>query len=121
MNNPKPHWRKSVRMDMLELAMHIHRRKKGFTPVVWALLFEWARAGWHAMNELTFPRVLDACCGSRMMWFDRQHPDALYCDRRHEQHTLCDGRSLRIEPDQVLDFRALPFAGHCFGSHRQVL
>ena len=23
-------------------------------------------------------RVLDPCCGSRMLWFDKQHPDALF-------------------------------------------
>lgn len=59
-------------------------------------------------------RVLDPCSGSRMMWFDRQHPDVIYGDKRHEQHTLCDGRTLRIEPDAVMDFRALPFADETF-------
>lgn len=39
-------------------------------------------------------RVLDPCCGSRMMWFDRQHPDAVFGDKRTEQHVLCDGRTL---------------------------
>lgn len=58
---------------------------------------------------LPLPRVLDPCCGSRMWWFDRQHPDAIYGDQREEQHILCDGRTLRIEPDVLLDFRSLPF------------
>lgn len=26
--------------------------------------------------------VLDACCGSRMFWFDRHHPDVVFMDRR---------------------------------------
>lgn len=55
------------------------------------------------------PLVLDPCCGSRMWWFDKAHPHAVYGDQRQEQHTLCDGRTLRIEPDQRMDFRALPF------------
>jgi SAM-dependent methyltransferase len=59
-------------------------------------------------------RVLDPCCGSRMMWFDKRHPDALFGDKRHEQHTLCDGRTLRIEPDMLMDFTALPFADGSF-------
>lgn len=59
-------------------------------------------------------RVLDPCCGSRMMWFNKQHPEALYGDKRHEQHTLCDGRTLRIEPDMLMDFTALPFADGSF-------
>lgn len=59
-------------------------------------------------------RVLDPCCGSRMMWFDRQHPDAIYGDKRSETHTLCDGRTLRIEPDTIMDFRALPLPDGAF-------
>ena len=35
--------------------------------------------------------ILDACCGSRMFWFDRRHPDVVFMDRREETHTLCDG------------------------------
>lgn len=60
------------------------------------------------------PRVLDPCCGSRMMWFDRQHPDAVFGDKRRESHVLCDGRQLHIEPDSLMDFRALPFADGSF-------
>lgn len=54
-------------------------------------------------------RVLDPCCGSRMFWFDRQNPDVVFGDKRTEQHVLCDGRTLRIEPDMTLDFTDLPF------------
>lgn len=60
------------------------------------------------------PRVLDPCCGSRMMWFDRQHPDAVFGDKRRESHVLCDGRQLHIQPDTVMDFLALPFADGSF-------
>lgn len=28
--------------------------------------------------------ILDACCGSRMFWFDRQNPDVVFMDRREE-------------------------------------
>lgn len=59
-------------------------------------------------------RVLDPCCGSRMMWFNRTNPDAIFGDERREQQTLCDGRTLRIEPDTVMDFRALPFPDGAF-------
>lgn len=60
------------------------------------------------------PLILDPCCGSRMFWFDRQHPAVIYGDRRKEQHVLCDGRTLRIEPDFLMDFRALPFSDGTF-------
>lgn len=58
--------------------------------------------------------VLDPCCGSRMFWFDKQHPLALYADSREETHVLCDGRVLRVAPDLKTDFRAMPFADGAF-------
>lgn len=59
-------------------------------------------------------RVLDPCCGSRMFWFDKQNADVVYGDKRVESHVLCDGRTLRIEPDVLLDFTELPFADGAF-------
>jgi SAM-dependent methyltransferase len=55
------------------------------------------------------PRVLDPCCGSRMFWFEKNHPDVIYGDIRSESHTLCDGRSLEVRPDVIIDFTALPY------------
>lgn len=59
-------------------------------------------------------RVLDPCCGSRMFWFDRSHPDVIYGDKRRESHTLCDGRALNIAPDVLIDFTDLPYADGAF-------
>lgn len=53
--------------------------------------------------------ILDACCASRMFWFDPTNPDVLFGDIRDEEHTLCDGRALKIKPDMDLDFRDMPF------------
>jgi len=72
-------------------------------------------------NELR-PRVLDPCCGSRMMWHDKKNPDAVYGDCRIETGTVVDGshgrendtRIIRIEPDCVMDFRALPYPDNTF-------
>lgn len=58
-------------------------------------------------------RILDPCCGGRMMWFDRQNPDVVFGDRRHEVIELTD-RTLRIEPDTLLDFRSMPYADGSF-------
>jgi len=55
-------------------------------------------------------KVLDACCGSRMFWFDKQDERAHFNDVRSESHTLCDGRSLVINPDTEHDFQNMPFA-----------
>lgn len=59
-------------------------------------------------------RVLDPCSGSRMFYFDKQNPDVVFGDIRQEEHTLCDGRHLEINPDVQLDFRKLPFADGTF-------
>ncbi len=58
--------------------------------------------------------ILDACCGSRMFWFDHNDPRAVFCDNRQVSETLCDGRILRIEPDIQCDFKALPFPNESF-------
>ena len=67
-------------------------------------------------------RVLDPCCGSRMMWFDRANPDVVFGDQRSEVLTVTDNsngnasgqRTIRIEPDTLLDFRALPYPDGAF-------
>lgn|SRR5574338_104908 len=53
--------------------------------------------------------ILDVCCGSRMFWFNKSNPAVLFCDIRKEDHILCDGRKLNIDPDIIADFRNLPF------------
>lgn len=58
--------------------------------------------------------ILDACCGSRMFWFDKQNPNTVFCDNRIVVDTLCDGRTLRVEPDVLCDFKALPFPDESF-------
>ena len=35
----------------------------------------------------TLPPVLDACCGSRMFWFDRKDQRATFVDKRRERRT----------------------------------
>lgn len=61
-----------------------------------------------------YPPILDACCGSRMFWFDRNNPLAMFIDKREESHTLSDGREVHITPDRVADFTQLPFPDETF-------
>lgn len=64
--------------------------------------------------------VLDACCGSRMFWFDRKDERSVFLDKRKERHTLTDKsskggtRELIVDPDIQADFTALPFADNSF-------
>ena len=37
-------------------------------------------------------KILDACCGSRMFWFNKENTNTVYMDNRTEEKTLCDGR-----------------------------
>lgn len=58
--------------------------------------------------------ILDVCCGSRMFWFDKDNPAAIFMDNREEDHLLCDGRLLRIAPDVLADFTSIPYTDNCF-------
>lgn len=54
--------------------------------------------------------ILDACCGGRMMWFNKHHPNALYIDVRKEDKGLIEQRpEFEVQPDVVMDFRKLDF------------
>lgn len=58
--------------------------------------------------------ILDACCGSRMMWFDKHHPMATYMDIRRDEFIACDGRHIKVDPDMIGDFRNMPFEDGSF-------
>jgi SAM-dependent methyltransferase len=68
----------------------------------------------------TTKKILDACCGSRMFWFDRKNPLAVFVDKRRESFDLKDissaggSRSLIIDPDIQADFTDLPFDDDSF-------
>lgn len=63
------------------------------------------------MNEKL---ILDACCGGRMFWFDKQNPLTVFCDNREFSGELCDGRTFEVKPDIIADFTALPFENGSF-------
>lgn len=58
--------------------------------------------------------ILDACCGSKMFWYDRDNKHTCYVDCRKVDETLCDGRRLEVKPDVLADFRNLPFPDNTF-------
>ena len=66
------------------------------------------------------PTVLDVCCGSRMMWFDKADPRALFGDQRRETIVVkdssqaCGHRTITVAPDVLHDFRELPYADGSF-------
>ena len=59
--------------------------------------------------------ILDACCGAKSFWFDKDNPSVEFCDNREvAYHEFYPHRFIEVRPDTVCDFRALPFADETF-------
>ena len=53
--------------------------------------------------------ILDACCGGRMMWYNKNHPNTLYIDiRKEEKGFIEDIPNFEVNPDIIADFTNLP-------------
>ena len=68
------------------------------------------------MNE---KKILDVTCGSRGIWFNKHHPNAVYCDKRVENDSKVFGTrqcrdTIDINPDVICDFTDLPFRDESF-------
>lgn len=59
-------------------------------------------------------KVLDACCGSRMFWFNKENKDVVFMDKRKEYEELSTGHVINVNPDVVGDFRDMPFEDETF-------
>lgn len=58
-------------------------------------------------------KILDVCCGSRMFWFDKNHPDVTYMDIREEEFVI-HMKKVNVKPDIIGDFRNIPFEDESF-------
>lgn len=62
--------------------------------------------------------VLDACCGGRMMWFDKQDDRCLFADCREGaldvSHCTTNPGKKEVKPDQLHDFRNMPYENDSF-------
>jgi SAM-dependent methyltransferase len=58
--------------------------------------------------------ILDATCGSRSIWFNKNNPNAVFMDKREETFVQCDGRILSISPDVVMDFTNIEYPDDSF-------
>ena len=60
--------------------------------------------------------ILDACCGSKAMWNNKNHPNTLYIDKRiFEQHTpQGHQKNIIVKPDVLMDFRSLKLKDKSF-------
>lgn len=59
--------------------------------------------------------ILDACCGGKMFWFDKNNPNVLFIDKR-----VCEKghnpyrKNHEVKPTIVMDFRNLQFEDKSF-------
>mgnify|MGYP002732285702 FL=1 len=58
--------------------------------------------------------ILDACCGSRMFWFDKNNPFVEFMDIRDEECTLSDGQLCIVHPNTIGDFTNMPYPDNSF-------
>ena len=81
----------------------------------------WQSNGGDMMKIAKNKLILDATCGSRTIWFEKNCPYTLYMDKR-EEHDLAiwkstkndSVRTLDVEPDIIADFTDMPFEDDSF-------
>lgn len=63
--------------------------------------------------------ILDAACGGKMFYFDKNDPRVLFQDiRSFKDKDIYKGRTFSVEPDVVADFTSMPYPD---GSFRMVV
>lgn len=69
----------------------------------------------------TNKHILDATCGSRTIWFDKNCPATVYFDCREEHGTVIwrstkndSVRTIDVTPDVIGDFTKMPFSDESF-------
>lgn len=66
------------------------------------------------MKEYTADKtILDACCGSKMFWFQPNNKNVLFVDIRKEKKDVHD-KHVNVEPDILVDFTNMPFEDESF-------
>jgi hypothetical protein len=59
--------------------------------------------------------ILDPASSMRSFYFDKKDDRVLFGDIRvKETHLLTNGQTIHIEPDEVMDFRAIPYPDETF-------
>lgn len=62
--------------------------------------------------------ILDACCGGKMFWFDKQSVHVIYQDIRQVEPMMVgkdsNARIFKCNPDVVSDFRDMPYCDKQF-------
>ena len=73
------------------------------------------RGYWRVQVNLDGKALLDACCGARSIWFDKEHAETLYMDIREEEPgTIKLQPGWSVEPDIIGDYRDMVFPDESF-------
>ncbi len=62
-------------------------------------------------------RILDPTCSVRSIWFDKNNPHVVHCDKRVEEIDLSGNnweRHFSIKPHVQMDYTAMSFPDGCF-------
>ena len=62
-------------------------------------------------------KILDVTCGGKSIWFNKNHPNAIYADKRTEHITniwKSGEHTCFVHPDVMCDFTDLPFDDNQF-------
>ena len=67
------------------------------------------------MGQRQVKLILDPASSMRAFYFDKQDSRVVFGDiRENETHLLTNGQTITIKPDQVMDFRAIPYPDESF-------
>lgn len=58
--------------------------------------------------------ILDACCGGKMFYYNKNDERVLFQDIRNISTHLCDGRLFEVKPDVQADFTNMPYEDKTF-------
>tara|TARA_R110000822_G_scaffold183684_1_gene323078 strand:- start:9 stop:482 length:474 start_codon:yes stop_codon:yes gene_type:complete len=59
--------------------------------------------------------ILDVCCGGKMMWWDKDNKNTIYCDIREcEKGYIEHCPNWSCKPDVICDYKDLPFEDNSF-------
>ena len=59
--------------------------------------------------------ILDPASSMRSFYFNKEDPRVLFGDiREDETHLLTNGQTIKIKPDEVMDFRSIPYPDEAF-------
>lgn len=73
------------------------------------------------VGDMAEKYILDATCGSRSIWFNKNQANTIYMDQRDEEYFAewkstknQSVRSCIVHPDILADFTEMPFPDECF-------